>query len=321
VRRGETILVACSGGPDSTALAHVLHALRDTLQISLVVASVDHGLRPESKDEVARVGRFASSLGLPFVPLEVVVRAGDSLHAAAREARYAALFAAARDARASKVAVGHTQNDQAETVIDRLLRGAGIRGLAGIDPHREDGVVRPLIDVSRADVERYVARHGLPVERDPSNEMARFRRVRVRNELLPAMVLESPAVVSHLADLADEARATIALLDAQTPHIAGDALPLASLQGRALPERLATLRKFALNLAGSPPGRAHIEALSALVDKGGEVWLRAGVRVTRTEEALVADRSLQHSGRSVRRSKSTDRSQIPEPEESEGSQD
>lgn len=315
------MLIACSGGPDSTALVHVLHTLRDTLGVTLSVASVDHGLRPESKDEVAHVGRFASSLGLPFVPLSVAVPPGESLHAAARDARYAALRAAAREVAASKIAVGHTQNDQAETVLDRLLRGAGIRGLAGIDPHREDGVVRPLIDVSRADVERYVARHGLHVTRDPSNEMSRFRRVRVRNQLLPAMQAESPAVVSHLADLADEARATMAFLDAETPHLEGDFLPRAALEGRPTPTRHAMLRKFALNLMGSPPSRAHVEALSALLEKGGEVWLRDGVRVTRTEEALVADRSLQHSGRSARRSKSKDRSQIPEPEESEGSQD
>jgi tRNA(Ile)-lysidine synthase len=319
--RGERVVVACSGGPDSVALTHVLHRVRDALGVELRVASVDHGLRSESAAEVARVGEFAASLGLPFDALTVTVAAGDSLQAKAREARYAALHAVAKAHGATKIAVGHTRDDQAETVLDRMMRGSGLRGLAGIDPCRKDGVVRPLIDVERAEIERYVAHHGLAVTRDPSNEAERFRRARIRKTLMPMLAAESSAVIAHLADLADEARETIADLDARVPHLLGDIIPLESLRGLPGPILRATLRNLAFEATSEPPNRAHIEALRDLLEKGTEVWLKGGVRVLRTEQSLVIDRSLQHPGRVVRRTKNTAPSQIPQTDDSEGSQD
>ena len=138
---GDHVLVACSGGPDSTALLHVLHRLRGDLGITLCTASIDHGLRPESAEEVAQVGAFAGSLGVPFVAARVDVSAeGPSLQARARDDRYLALHELASSQSAGVVAVGHTQDDQAETVLARMLRGAGLRGLGGIEPRRADGV-------------------------------------------------------------------------------------------------------------------------------------------------------------------------------------
>jgi tRNA(Ile)-lysidine synthase len=201
------------------------------------------------------------------------------------------------------------------------MRGAGLRGLAGIDPRRADGIVRPLIDVDRASIERYVRKHDLAVVRDPSNDATRFRRVRIRSAILPTLVAESPKVIEHLADLADEARATVAMLDAQTPHLGEDVLRFSLLKDMPEPLLLATLRKLAMRVAKTPPSRAHLEALRNLVEKDGEVWLAGGVVVRRAEQGLVVDRSLQHSGHIERRKKRTPLSQIPEPGESQGSQD
>src|SRR5690606_38351756 len=135
----------------------------------LVVASVNHGLRAEAADEVALVGAEAEKRGLRFAALEVRVSGEGSLQAAARDARYEALTRLARAERAERLALGHHQYDQAETVLQRLLRGSGLLGLAAIEPLRDDGVVRPLIDVSRAGIESHVARFAIPCVRDPSN--------------------------------------------------------------------------------------------------------------------------------------------------------
>lgn len=303
--RGDAVLVACSGGPDSTALVHVLHRLSDELGVSLVVASVDHGLRPESAEEVAHVGRFAASLGLAFEGVRVEVASSGSLQANARAARYDALHAIAAARGAQRIAVGHTRDDQAETVLDRMLRGAGVRGLAGIAPRREDGVVRPLIDVTRAEVEAYVARHRLDVLRDPSNEAPRFRRARIRGTVLPALLAESDGVVAHLAALADEARELVGALDARTPAHPPDAIPYAVLEGLDDAVVRATLRRWLASLTGEPPTRAHLEALARMVHAPGELWLPRGVCVRRGEHALEVDRSLQHRGRFARRRNET----------------
>ncbi|HEX6245526.1 MAG TPA: tRNA lysidine(34) synthetase TilS, partial [Polyangiales bacterium] len=130
------VLVACSGGPDSQALLHVLWALRAEHGCALSVAGVDHGLRADAAAELQLAARLALQLGLPFHALRVEVERGASLQAQARAARYAALLACAREQGAERVAVGHTQDDQAETVLARLLRGTGIDGLGAIEPRR-----------------------------------------------------------------------------------------------------------------------------------------------------------------------------------------
>lgn len=204
---GARVVVACSGGPDSAVLLDVLAKLAAELDLRLVAASVDHCLRPDSARDVGVAEALATRLGVPFRTLSVdVSRREASLQASARRARYAALSALAAELGASAIAVGHTRDDQAETVLARLLRGAGPRGLAGIAPRRADGVVRPLVDCRRADVHAWAQREGLPVIRDPSNDDRRFLRVRIRHTILPALATEDPAIVDHLSDLADDMR-------------------------------------------------------------------------------------------------------------------
>jgi tRNA(Ile)-lysidine synthase len=209
VSPGERVLVACSGGPDSTALLHALAWLAPRLRFAVVAHGVDHGLRAGAADELAGVAKVAADLGVAFSTSRVAVGPGPNLQARARSARLASLVAAANAAGAPVIATGHTADDRAETVLLRLLRGAGPRGLAALPPRArapgstELSLVRPLLRARRADVLAHLARHRLPFAEDPSNADPRFARARIRHELLPQLESMAPAVVEHLGDLAD----------------------------------------------------------------------------------------------------------------------
>jgi tRNA(Ile)-lysidine synthase len=201
--RGDRVLVAVSGGPDSMALLHALALTRGKLGHALVAHGVDHGLRAEAASELDLAERFARSLDVPFDRTRVEVARGGNLQARARAARYEALRAAARRASASCIATAHHADDRAETVLLRLLRGAGPRGLAVLPPRSGD-LVRPLIRAQKKDILSHLARHGVSFAEDPSNADPRFLRARVRSEILPSLARLSPAIVGHLCALADQ---------------------------------------------------------------------------------------------------------------------
>ena len=290
LRAGDHVLVACSGGPDSTVLLHVLHQLRNELGITSCATSIDHGLRPESAGEVEQVGAFAASLGVPFVPGRVdVPREGPSLQARARELRYRALHEIALAQSASAVAVGHTMDDQAETVLARMLRGTGVRGLTGIEARRGDGVIRPLIDCRRADVLDYAKERALPFVNDPSNHQRAFERVRIRHEVLPVLASEDPRIVEHLCDLSDEASELEAYIDAMTPDLPSPGARFASretLRDLPGPLRVRWLRAWIARETGLTPSRAHLAELGRLVTGRGEVLLGSGWSVRREGDGL-----------------------------------
>ncbi|HWI53146.1 MAG TPA: tRNA lysidine(34) synthetase TilS [Symbiobacteriaceae bacterium] len=211
VRAGDRVIVAVSGGPDSTALLHVLHRLAPELGLLLHVFHMDHGLRGEqSAADATYVQRLAEKLGLPCAvttlpPGELKHRAG-SLQANARQARYAAIADLAARIGATRVAYGHTKDDQAETVVMRFLRGAGARGLAGIPPVRHEGAVthiRPLLEVSRHKIEAYCTEHELFPRLDESNLTPAYLRNRIRLELLPHLAATyNPAIRENLGQMA-----------------------------------------------------------------------------------------------------------------------
>jgi tRNA(Ile)-lysidine synthase len=205
--RGTTLLVAVSGGPDSMALLHVLAGLRRRAAFGLFAHGVDHGLRAEAAGELDLAESFARSLDVPFSRSRVVVAPGGNLQARARQARWKALRDAAQAVRADRVATGHHADDRAETILMRILRGTGARGLAALPPVDGDRV-RPMIQARRRDVEAHVARHGIPHAVDPSNRDPRFLRTRVRFEILPALERLSPRVVEHLCAVADDCAPT-----------------------------------------------------------------------------------------------------------------
>jgi len=206
---GTSLVAAVSGGADSVALAWALSELRQRWPLS-AVAFIDHGLR-EVASERGAARQAALSAGVPFVERRLELAAGEgNLQARARAARYQALIGIAREqGDHTLLATGHTQSDQAETVLARILRGAGVAGLGALAPRR-GRLVRPLLGVSRA-VTRGL---GLAFVDDPSNDTPRFQRNRVRSVVLAQLGAEQPAIEAALAHLAASARGATRLLDA-----------------------------------------------------------------------------------------------------------
>ncbi|HEY2703536.1 MAG TPA: tRNA lysidine(34) synthetase TilS [Candidatus Dormibacteraeota bacterium] len=205
IEPGETVLVACSGGPDSLTLLDGLARLAPPRRLHLVVAHVDHGLREGSAAEADAVAVAAGRRGLDFARLRVMVEPGGSLQDAARRARHAALRGLAVERGAGAVALGHTADDQAETVLMRALSGATPRALTGMAP-RTGPLVRPLLRLWRRDTVAYCAALGLDPLDDPSNRDPRFLRTRVREELIPALEEVFPAARRRLVALAEGQR-------------------------------------------------------------------------------------------------------------------
>jgi tRNA(Ile)-lysidine synthase len=198
---GDAVVVACSHGPDSLALADAVLALRRPMALGTVtLCYVDHGLREEARDEWARVRAFAYAHAAHATLRRVSLdrERGGGVEEAARHARYAALHEVADAVGASWILVGHTASDQAETVILRLLRGAGPLGLAGIPPRR-GRILRPLLGASRRAVEAYLAARGLTASEDESNATPEFTRNRVRAHVLPTLRAENPSIDEGLA--------------------------------------------------------------------------------------------------------------------------
>ncbi|MEO8897582.1 MAG: tRNA lysidine(34) synthetase TilS [Candidatus Dormibacter sp.] len=209
LRPGEGVVVACSGGPDSMAMLDALARLAPPRRLSLHVAHVDHGLRDGSAAEAVPVHAAAEALGLPFTALTAAVAThGSSLQDRARDARHAALDELARDLDATALALAHTADDQAETVLMRALSGATPRALAAMG-ERQGRLARPLLRVWRADVAAYCAALHLEVIDDPSNADPRFLRTRVRHDLIPALERVFPAARRRLCVLADHQRRLI----------------------------------------------------------------------------------------------------------------
>jgi len=205
VDAGARIGVAVSGGPDSLALL----LLAAAAQLGLVeAATVDHGLRPESKAEAAFVAGICGDLAVPHATLEVSLDPGANVQARAREARYAALAAWAGERGLSSIATAHHLDDQAETFLMRLARGAGIKGLAAMRrisgaPGADGALVRPLLGWRHDELEAVCAAAGVEPAIDPSNEDEQFERVRIRRALADAEWLDAKAVAASASHIAE----------------------------------------------------------------------------------------------------------------------
>lgn len=217
---GDRVLVAVSAGPDSVALLAVLHSLADDLLISLGVAHFNHGIRAEEATaaDAALVRGLSARYALPVhfgagaVP-ELAAATGLSLEHAAREARYAFLRRVAREHGYGRIATGHTLDDQAETVLLALTRGAGLAGLGGIHPVVDD-VVRPLIEATRDDVLSFLAQAGISYRTDETNLDPGYPRNRVRHRLLPVLAAEfNPSIKETISRTAEIVRDDDRLLD------------------------------------------------------------------------------------------------------------
>ena len=318
------VVAAVSGGPDSMALLEVLcQFLGDESRDRLVVAHLDHGLREKAPDDADFVREQAVSRGLEFVlgreDVGALARERKlSLEDAARRARYAFLGRVARERGAETVALGHNADDNAETVFLNVFRGSGLRGLAGIRPVRVDvdeagaagaagekmRYVRPLIDVTRAEIEAFLGERGVPFRTDETNLDTRFRRNLVRNELLPAvrrsLQPRATEVLCRLATLASEARDFVE--DEAGPHVReareGETASLGRAEWQAIPPALrgSVLRlMFERASGGASLSHAHVSALRELLNileesgeggEAGEIDLPGGWTATVSVDAL-----------------------------------
>jgi tRNA(Ile)-lysidine synthase len=193
LQSGDLVVVAVSGGPDSVTLCHLLNRLRHSLKVELVVAHVHHGLRGAEADQDALfVENLSQQFRLPVVVQRLQVRSwqkehGGSLQMAARALRYQCLHQVMAEKGATKLALGHNADDQAEEILLRILRGAGQRGLSGMDPCNHRGIIRPLLECHRHEIMAYLEDHGLAFQHDSSNLKPWCQRNLLRLELLPQL--------------------------------------------------------------------------------------------------------------------------------------
>lgn len=286
-----SVVVAVSGGLDSMTLLHLLRFGGSTPSLPLHAAHVDHRMREESGADAAWLGEICGEWGVAFhlrtAPAPV------RTEAEGRELRYAFFAEVARELGPGAVVMtAHTADDQAETVLFRIARGSGPRGLGGIRPGRSPSLVRPLLPFRRRDVEEYAAAQRVPLREDPSNRDPRWTRNRLRHEILPALEAAVPGAAAALVSLSGtsrlESEALDALLDLRIETLAqgtapGPGLSFARRDLATLPDPVLTvlLRRAAARLGGRP-GRAATADLLRFVREspaGREVTLAGGVTV------------------------------------------
>jgi tRNA(Ile)-lysidine synthase len=283
LERGDHILTAVSGGPDSVALLWTLALLSFEYELRLTTAHLNHGLRgAEAQAEEAFVHSLCAGMGINCISKTVDIRAlrkgsGKSLEEVGREHRYRFLDETAQTCGAKKIATGHHRDDQAETVLINFLRGSGLEGLKGIVPVREGRIIRPLLHIGKEEILEFLDREGLPYIMDSSNLSPHFLRNRIRHQLIPELAARyNPAIVRGLSQTAEIIRREDDYLQAVVRRIlngwgvvpgeADSLLPLANfidlheaLQGRVIKCLLASAA-----LSGNGIGYRHVEAVLAL---------------------------------------------------------
>ena len=305
--KGDLLIVGVSGGPDSLCLLHCLVQLQDVLGVRLHVAHLDHALRPESQDDARFVTELAARWGLPCTVERHLVREFRdrhrlSLEEAARLVRYGFFGRKARELGASGVAVGHTADDQVETLLLHWLRGSGLAGLRGMQPvtryqvpllGEEVNILRPLLSLQRSETEACCAALGIQPLTDISNRSLQYRRNRVRMQLLPALETFNPNIRKTLLRMSSVAKRDYEYLESQValawPRVATDAPGLVTLDITGVlalhPALIFNLLRTALErVAGSTAGFewVHLEELAAALKKpaGTIIMLPHGVRFT-----------------------------------------
>lgn len=205
---GDHVLIGLSGGPDSVCLLHILYDLKIKYKLKISAAYIDHGLRPNDvPKEIEFCKKLCDNLSVDFYNQSVNVREFAqmekiNIQEAARILRYGALDQLSLNIKAQKIAVAHNADDQAETVLMRLLRGAGPAGLSGIHPVRKK-IIRPLIEVERVEIEKFLIEKNIPFITDPSNENLKYLRNRIRQNLMPVIKSISPQATKIISKTAD----------------------------------------------------------------------------------------------------------------------
>lgn len=290
--------IALSGGGDSMALMHLLHDCFGSGEVQLFAATVDHGLRPGSADEAAAAGAAAARLGIPHEVLHWADRPQDgNLQAQARAARYELLCGWARQHGIPVLALGHTADDQAETVLMRMARASGVTGLSGMAArrtHKGVTLLRPLLDVTRSELRRYLEARGVDWAEDPSNEDTRFERVRVRKALEHLAPLGlTPEVLAGVARNMSKAREAldwyVFLAARDLAHVQAGAVVLCQRKFRTLPveisHRLLVRAVQWVSGAAYPPRRVPMEKAVQAARNGSSATL-AGCHLVSTAKQV-----------------------------------
>ena len=292
---GDKVLVAVSGGADSLALAYALSVEAEKLAICVIGVTVDHQLQNTSSEQAQKVVKQLSEFGVKCHVKKVTVDIKEGLEASARKVRYEAINEVVKQENAVAVFLGHTKDDQAETVLLGLARGSGTRSLSGM-AHHNGKYVRPLLEITRIQNEDFCKEVGLDYWNDPHNQDSQFARVRVRNEALP--ILEKtigPGISGALARSAHLLRDDADALDhwAKREEIHLDLEDLDCLHLETLPRAIRTrILRTAIYAAGAPSGSVsadHISAVEALISAwSGQSALNlpGGVKVERISGRL-----------------------------------
>ncbi|MBG6094092.1 tRNA lysidine(34) synthetase TilS [Nocardioides luteus] len=294
---GDKVIVACSGGADSLALASAAVFEGHKLGLHVIGATVDHGMQEGSDAQASKVIAQLAEMGVDeTVTATVEVKAdGEGPEAAARQARYAVLDQLAERLDASVILLGHTRDDQAETVLLGLTRGSGARSLSGMRA-AFDRYRRPLLGTTRIDTETACQIEGLDVWQDPHNRDFAYTRARIRHRVLPTLEEDlGPGVTEALARTAEQLREDADFIDdiAESMHRElGGTLPVETLAQYPAAVRTRILRIAAL-AAGSPPAeltRDHVKAVDELITGWrGQRWidLPGHIRARRTNSSIV----------------------------------
>lgn len=294
IDEGETVIVACSGGPDSLALAATLAWAAPRHRITVVAIIVDHGLQDGSAEIAEQAAGQCQAMGVAARVVRVEVGTDGGPEMAARTARYAALEQAARELGAIAIMLGHTRDDQAESVLLGLAQGSGARSIAGMRPVQ--GLLRrPFLVLDRATVHAAARELVGDAWQDPHNEDARFARVRVRQAMATLEEAIGPGIAAALARTADLVRDDADALDAMADAVPVNddgSVDVAVLDALPRAVRTRVLRRMAMS-AGSDPralGFEHVSALDALLTQWrgqGPLDLPSGVRAERAHGRIT----------------------------------
>ena len=316
--RDAVLIVGVSGGPDSTALLSSLVQLREECRLDLLVVHIDHGLREESRSDAAYVRRLCARWNIPVTVRRVDVQAlrdaeGLSIEEAARAARHSAFVEEADWIGADAIALGHTADDQVETVLLNVLRGAGLRGLAGMREQSESPfpspnkqrvpIIRPLLAGSRADVMAYLKERRLRPRHDPSNADPAHLRNRIRHELIPLMETLREGATEAVGRVAADARTALDFIEDQVAGLWNQACETAA-DGQSIQINCAIMRdthpalrhavadRAISTLIGSTEGfsRRNFAAIDSLITDGrtgAEITLPHGLFLARINHNLA----------------------------------
>lgn len=205
IQKGDKVVMGISGGPDSMCMLHLFCRIQKEWSLSLYAVHLNHQYRGTlADDDATYVEEKCKALGVPLYSFssnvkEISEQLKTSFENAGRQERYRLFFKVLNEKNAQKIAVAQNKNDQAETILMRLIRGAGIEGLCGIGYNREDGVIRPILDMTRDEIEAYCEQYDLNPRIDHTNDDVIYTRNKIRKELLPMMQEMNPSIIEHLS--------------------------------------------------------------------------------------------------------------------------